>query len=323
MKKIAILTSGGDAPGMNAAIRAVVRTALNNNMETYGIKRGYAGLVEGNLELLTSRMVSGILQQAGTILGSSRCPEFKESDVRQRALNQLREQGIEGLVVIGGNGTQMGSYALSQEGFPVIGIASTIDNDLVGSEITLGVDTAINVALESVDRLKVTAASHRRAIVVEVMGRDCGYIALMTGLASGAEAILIPEDEIPFEEIVTRIKKAYQQGKSNALIVVAEGSRHNVQELVQSLKPFEADLGFHIRFTILGHVQRGGVPTLFDRVMAARMGVRAVELLMQDQANVLVGLENQKIKETPFREIAGKQKKLDLDLLRISTILDQ
>lgn len=323
MKKIAVLTSGGDAPGMNAAIRAVVRTALHHGVETYGVKRGFAGLVDGDFELLSSRSVSGIIQQAGTILGSSRLPEFKESKVQHRAIKNLNEQKIEGVIIIGGNGSQMGSYAMAQDGFPVIGIASTIDNDLIGSEPTIGVDTAINVALESVDRLKVTAASHRRAIVVEVMGRMCGYIALMTGLASGAEAVLIPEKELSFEEVVARIKRAYQQGKTNALIVVAEGSRHNVQELVESLKPYEDDLGFHIRFTILGHVQRGGAPTQCDRVLATRLGVRAVEMILKNETNILLGQENQKIKVTPLRNVVGREKKLDLELLRMATILDE
>ncbi|MCB1214314.1 MAG: 6-phosphofructokinase [Deltaproteobacteria bacterium] len=321
VKKIGLLTSGGDAPGMNAAIRAVVRSALTRGLQVEGIDSGYLGLVEGNFRALDSKAVGGILQKGGTILGSSRFPKFNQSTFQQQALKNLKARHIDALIVIGGNGSQAGADTLSRLGFPVLGLASTIDNDLVGSDITIGADTALNVILESIDRLKVTASSHRRAIVVEVMGRDCGYLALMAGLASGAEAILIPEQEESFEEILSSIKKAYASGKNNALIVVAEGSKHSAQKLREELAPYQADLGFKVRFTILGHVQRGGVPTLFDRVLASRLGAKALELLSEGKHGLLVGLQGKEILATPLAEVQGKQKPLNLELLRLCEIL--
>jgi 6-phosphofructokinase 1 len=227
MNRIAVLTSGGDAPGMNAAIRSVVRVGIEKGWQTLGIRHGYTGLMTDNVMPLGARDVGGIIQQGGTMLGSARCPEFKTASARQQALRVMRKHAIEALVVIGGNGSQAGAYALSQMGFPVIGVASTIDNDLYGVDITIGVDTALNIALEAIDRLKVTASSHERAFLIEVMGHGCGYLALMAGIAGGAEAIVIPEVESDPEAVATELRLAYERGKSHALAVVAEGARYN------------------------------------------------------------------------------------------------
>jgi 6-phosphofructokinase 1 len=223
MQRIALLTSGGDAPGMNAAIRAVTRCALDLGWEVFGVRRGYAGLIEGKFELLTARSVGGIVEQGGTILGSARSPEFRTEEGRGEALDALHKSEIEALVVIGGNGSQSGALALSQMDFPVVGVASTIDNDLPGSDITIGVDAALNIALEAIDRLKITASSHQRAFLVEVIGRNCGYLALMAGIAGGAEVIVIPEVETTPEEVARQMRHAYERGKAHALAVVAEG----------------------------------------------------------------------------------------------------
>jgi 6-phosphofructokinase 1 len=242
MKRIAVLTSGGDAPGMNAAIRAVVRTGIDRGWEVFGVEHGYRGLVGGDFVPLDRRDVGGIIQLGGTMLGSARCPEFMTDDGRRKALRELNRKDIEGLVVIGGNGSQTGAHALSQMGFPVVGVASTIDNDLVGSDITIGVDTALNIALEAIDRLKVTASSHERAFLVEVMGRHSGYLALMAGIAGGAEAICLPEFETSPEAIADVIQLAYERGKPHALIVVAEGAKLNAGSYLIQFGPHPVNL---------------------------------------------------------------------------------
>src|SRR5262245_55162313 len=272
MKRIAVLTSGGDAAGMNAAIRAVVRTGLDRGWEVLGVRHGFAGLTAGIFAPLGARDVGGIIQHGGTALGSARCPEFKTEEARKKALDQLQRRNVSALVVIGGDGSQKGSHALSQMGFPVVGVASTIDNDLYGSEITIGVDTALNIALEAIDRLKVTASSHQRAFLVETMGRDCGYLALMAGVAGGAEAIVIPEIETNAEAIAEEMRAAYERGKDHALVVVAEGSPYNAAMLTHYFAEHEQRIGFGLRATTLGHVQRGGVPSAFDRILATRLG---------------------------------------------------
>src|SRR4029450_12400647 len=265
-RKIAILTSGGDAPGMNAAIRAAARTGIAKGWEMYGVGNGYAGLVDGLIEPLGARDVGGILQRGGTFLGSARLRDFKDEPVRARGLANLRARGIDALIVIGGNGSQSGALALAEMGLEVMGVASTIDNDLAGSEITIGVDTALNIALEAIDRLKVTASSHKRAFLVEGMGRNCGYLALMAGIAGGAESVVIPEAEVEPEIIVRDIQSAYARGKAHALVVVAEGARNSAVKLAQHFEQHKGRLGFDLRVTTLGHVQRGGVPGAFDRL---------------------------------------------------------
>jgi len=321
MQRIGVLTSGGDAPGMNAAIRAVTRTALEAGWEVYGVRHGYAGLVAGDFQPLGARDVGGIMQHGGTVLGSARCPEFKTPEGRAKALGPLANAGIEALVVIGGNGSQTGSHALSSLGFPVVGVASTIDNDLYGSEITIGVDTALNIALEAIDRLKVTASSHHRAFVVEVMGRDCGYLALMTGIAGGAEAIVVPEVEADPEAIVAEVRNAYERGKPHAIVVVAEGARYNAAGLSAYFRDHHEECGFAIRATILGHVQRGGAPTFADRLLATRLGAAATERLARGEHGILVGVSGGGIITTPLAEVVAKKKPLDSRLLKLAGIL--
>jgi 6-phosphofructokinase 1 len=321
MKRIAVLTSGGDAPGMNAAIRAVVRTGLERGLEVFGVEHGYAGLIVGNFISLGARDVGGIMQRGGTMLGSARCPEFQTEDGRVKALRELNQKGIDGLVVIGGNGSQTGANSLAATGYPVVGVASTIDNDLYGSDITIGVDTALNIALETIDRLKVTASSHQRAMLVEVMGRGCGYLALMAGIAGGAEAVLIPECETNPEEVAREIWRAYERGKPHAIIVVAEGARPNAQGLAQYVKEQRAGLGFELRVTIIGYVQRGGTPTYFDRMLASRLGAAAVEQLAAGNHGVLVGIQKSEVVATPLADVVAGKKSLDPRLLELARVL--
>ena len=320
-KRIAVLTSGGDAPGMNAAVRAVARTGLARGWQVFGVRRGYAGLAAGDLVELDARAVGGIVQQGGTILGSERYPQFKSEDVQRQALGELASRDVEALVVVGGDGSQRGAAALSALGLAVVGVASTIDNDLYGSEITLGVDTALNVALEAIDRLKVTASSHRRGFLVEVMGRNCGYLALMAGIAGGAEAVLVPEVDHDPEALAREIHAAYARGKRHALVVVAEGCRLNAQRLMAYFDAHRERLGFELRATILGHVQRGGSPTAFDRLLATRFGAAAVDCLAEERHGVLVGQMRGEIATTPFAEVTGRRKPLDPALLELARVL--
>ncbi len=323
MKKVAVLTSGGDAPGMNAAIRAVVRCGIAEGWDMYGIKLGYAGLLNSNIIPMGRRDVAGILQHGGTVLGSARCLDFKTDAGQRDAIRVLNQNGIDALCVIGGNGSQAGAYALHRLGFPVVGIASTIDNDLYGSDITIGVDTAMNIALEAVDRLKVTASSHQRAFLIEVMGRDCGYLALMTGIAGGAEAIVIPEVETDPEELAQKLIKSYEKGKAHALVVVAEGAKYNAEALIKYFTDHHERLGFDLRVTILGHTQRGGTPSAFDRILATRLGAGAIQALANGKKGILSGWVNSKVVHTPLEEVVNGKKPLDMELLRLSGILDQ
>ena len=257
------------------------------------------------------------------MLGTGRCQEFKTDDGRAQALHNLQQKEIEALIVIGGDGSQHGSCLLSQAGFPVVGIASTIDNDLYGSEITIGVDTALNIALESIDRLKVTASSHRRAFLVEVMGRDCGYLALMAGLTGGAEVVVIPEVEVQPEQVAKELRAAYERGKAHAIAVVAEGARYNARALSAYFQEHQERLGFELRVTTLGHVQRGGVPGAFDRLLATRFGVAAVRRLETNECGVLMGLLNGKVSSTPLAEVVSNRKILDKQLMEVAQILAQ
>jgi 6-phosphofructokinase 1 len=321
MERIGVLTSGGDAPGMNAAIRAVVRTGIAKGWEVFGVRQGYAGLIGGNITSLKARDVSGIIQQGGTMLGSARCEEFKTEEGRLKALRALNQRDIEALVVIGGNGSQSGAHALSQMGFPVIGVASTIDNDLPGSEMSIGVDTALNIALEAIDRLKVTASSHQRAFLVEVMGRDCGYLALMSAIAGGAEAVCIPEVETDPEALAEELRDSYERGKSHAIIVVAEGARYNADALMYYFAKHRERLGFELRATTLGHVQRGGNPGAFDRLLATRLGAAATDHLSRGEHGLLMGLNEGEITGTALKEVVGKKKQLDMRLWELAEVL--
>lgn len=321
MKSIAILTSGGDAPGMNAAIRAVTRSALDLGLEVHGVRQGLQGLVDDTIEPLRARDVGGIIQRGGTFLGSARCKEFREPAGRSKALRNLSRRGIEGAVIIGGNGSQTASYALSQLGFPVVGIASTIDNDLIGSDVTIGADTAINVTLEAIDHLRTTGSSHNRAFLVETMGRDCGYIALMAGLAGGAEVISTPENEVSASEIADRLRAAYERGKTHAIVVVAEGVKQGTKEILSYFDNDHRMGGFELRATTLGHVVRGAPPSAFDRLLATRLGVGAVHALQDSEYGVLIGYCKNELTRTPLADIAGRTKPLQTDLLELARIL--
>jgi 6-phosphofructokinase 1 len=306
---------------MNAAVRAVVRTGLDNGWQPYGVRGGYSGLIAGDLLPLGPRDVGGIIQLGGTMLRSGRCQEFKTETGRNQALRNLQRNEIEALVVIGGDGSQTGANLIAQTGFPVVGIASTIDNDLCGSEITLGVDTALNVALESIDRLKVTASSHGRAFLVEVMGRNCGYLALMAGITGGAEVTVIPEVETNPEEVARELRAAYERGKAHAIAVVAEGARYNAQALSAYFRDHQERLGFELRVTTLGHVQRGGAPGAFDRLLGTRFGIAAIDSLKKKKYGVLVGLLNGEVRTIPLREVVSNTKPLDLKLFDVARIL--
>ena len=321
MKRVSVLTSGGDAPGMNAALRAVIRAGIDRGWQMSGVRYGYTGLISGNFMPLGLRDVGGIIQQGGTILGSSRCEEFKTKAGRKKALIALEQQGIHGLIIIGGDGSQTGAYHLSETGFPVVGIASTIDNDLYGSEISIGVDTALNVALEAIDRLKVTASSHGRAFLIEVMGRNSGYLALVAGITGGAEVIVIPEVEISPDQIACEFRQGYERGKRHAIAVVAEGAHYNGERLLNYFRTHEERLGFELRLTKLGHVQRGGAPGAFDRLLATRFGVAAVEELSAGRYGVMVGLIKDEVCATPFSEVISNKKQLDLGLLDTARML--
>lgn len=321
MNRLAVLTSGGDAPGMNAAIRAVTRSGLAHGFEVYGVRHGYTGLIAGEFVHFGAREVGGILALGGTMLGSTRCAELRTPAGQDKALAALARQGIDALVVIGGNGSQCGAHALSRKGLAVVGVASTIDNDLCGTDITIGATTAIDVALESVDRLRVTAASHRRGFLVEVMGRDCGYLAAMVGIAGGAEYICVPEQPHEPEDVAAEIHAAYQRGKSHALVVVAEGAPHDADELAQYFKTHASRLGFDMRVCKLGHVQRGGAPGVSDRMLATRLGAAAVEHLQRGEHGVLVGLVGGALRATPLAEVADRTKPLDPSLLALAQVL--
>jgi 6-phosphofructokinase 1 len=323
MKRVAVLTSGGDAPGMNAAIRAAVRSGVALGIEMYGIRHGYTGLIAGDFLPLGARDVGGIIELGGTMLGTSRCPAFLTEAGQETAVRQLMQRDIAGVVVIGGNGSQAGAYALSRRGLPVVGIASTIDNDLAGSDITLGATTALGVALEAIDRLRVTASAHGRVFLIELMGRTCGYLALMAGIAGGAEAIMIPESEESPEQVAAAIQDAYQRGKSHAIVVVAEGARYDADGLARHFTEHAERLRFELRVTKLGHVQRGGAPCAFDRLSASLLGAVAVERLERNEHGVLLGLVGGKLTATALGEATHADKPLDPQWLRLARMLAQ
>ncbi|EKD89067.1 MAG: hypothetical protein ACD_34C00214G0001 [uncultured bacterium] len=322
MKKIAVLTSGGDAPGMNAAIRAVVRTGVAKGWDVFGVKGGYEGLINGRFIPLGTRDVGGMMQRGGTMLGSARSEEFKTEKGQQHAIRSLNEAQIEGLVVIGGNGSQTGSLMLHRHGFPVVGVASTIDNDLYGCDVTIGVDTALNIALEAIDRLKTTASSHQRAFLIEVMGRKCGYLALMAAIAGGAESVVLPEIDVDPEHIAEVLTSAYEKGKEHAIIVVAEGAKYNANALDAYFTEHRDRLGFDLRVTILGHTQRGGTPSAYDRILASRLGAAAVDQMSKGNFGVLVGEIKDEIVTTPLEEVVNHPKELDRSLIDLAKILD-
>jgi 6-phosphofructokinase 1 len=319
--RVAVLTTGGDAPGINAAIRAAIRTGIDKGWDMFGVRHGYSGLLRSDFVPLGLRDVGGVIGQGGTMLGSIRFPEFKSDDLQRQAIRIFREKSIGAAVIIGGDGSQAGACALAQKGFPVVGVASTIDNDLYGSEITIGVDTALNVALEAIDRIKVTASSHERAFLVEVMGRHCGYLALTAGIAGGAEAVVLPEVETDPEALARTLRAAYDRGKHHAIVVVAEGARYNAERLTLYFREHRARLGFELRDVKLGHVQRGGTPGAFDRLLGTRLAAAATEHIARNHFGVLIGLLRGEVSATSLSEIAGRHKPLDPCLLELAGVL--
>src|SRR5881396_4105402 len=306
---------------MNAAVRAVTRAALARGAEVFGVRNGYAGLLADAMKPLQARDVGGIVQHGGTVLGSARCPEFAEPSGRSAALRSLAARGIDGLVVIGGNGSQTGSATLAREGFAVVGVPSTIDNDVYGTDVSIGADTAVNITLEAIDRLRTTASSHQRAFAVETMGSNCGYIALMAGIAGGAEVIALPESELKPAEVAERLRAAYQRGKTHALAVIAEGAKCGVHELMEYYGAHRKSIGFDLRVTRLGHVVRGGIPSAADRVLATRLGAAAIETLANGKHGVLVGIMKGDTVVTPLAEIDGKMRPADASLLELARVM--
>ena len=320
MDRIAVLTSGGDAPGMNACIRAVVRTALNNKMDIYGVERGYAGLIKGEIKRLESRSVSNMIHKGGTFLNTARCPEFKDIEVQRQAVEALAAYGIEGLVVIGGDGTLRGAKDLSENfGVKVMGIPGTIDNDLAYTDYTVGFDTAVNTVLWAINNLRDTLHSHDRVGLLEVMGRNCGDIALYAGVAGGAEYILVPEIPYDLDKIASSIKKSYLRGKTSNMIILAEGAgnRDEIAEYVGKKS------GISVKVNNFGYIQRGGSPDMADRVLAARFGYKAVELLRDDNDSCAIGIKDNKVITVPFDQVSKAEKKFDKRLYEIAHVLNQ
>lgn len=316
------MTSGGDSPGMNAAIRSVVRACAYYNIQSFGIYRGYEGMIEGDFIELNARSVKGIVNKGGTILKSARSKEFRTYEGRKKAHEQLTKAGIDSLVVIGGDGSFTGAMIFSDEfNFPVIGIPGTIDNDIFGTTHTLGFDTACNTVVEVIDKIRDTASSHNRLFFVEVMGRDAGHIALNVGVGAGAEEILIPEEDLGLDRLLESLRRSKKSGKSSSIVIVAEGDK--IGKSVFELKDYveEHMTEYEVRVSVLGHMQRGGSPSCFDRVLASRMGVKAVETLMEGKNKFMVGLIKDQMTLTPLEKAIKGQSKIDLELLRVSDIL--
>ena len=322
VKKIAVLTSGGDAPGMNAAVRAVVRASVYNNIECYGVYKGFEGLITDDLVKLNARGVNNIVNKGGTILKSARCLEFRTKEGRVKAKKTLDKHGIGSLVVIGGNGSLTGGLLLEEEhGINVIGIPGTIDNDLVGTRCSLGYDTALNTAVNAIDKIRDTASSHNRLFFIEVMGKGSGHIALNAGIGAGAEEVLIPEQSMGLDRLLDSLKKSEKSGKSSSIIVVSEGDK--IGDNVFSFSSYiEKNLPhYEIRVSILGHIQRGGTPSCFDRVLASRMGVYAVDCLLQQKSKIMVGIIDDKMTATPINDAIKGGQSLDKDLVRVCDII--
>ena len=322
VKKIAVLTSGGDSPGMNTALRAVVRTCAYKNIDCVGVSRGYQGLINDDIKTLKTRSVRGIINRGGTMLYSARSDEFRTKEGREKAFSNIKKHGIDGLVVIGGDGSFTGGLIFQKEfGIPVIGIPGTIDNDLYGTSHTLGYDTALNTVMDAIDKIRDTAISHDRLFFVEVMGRDAGHIALNTGVGAGAEEILIPEEDLGLDRLVESLKRSKATGKSSSIVIVAEGDKtgKNVFELKDYVD--ENLEGYDARVSVLGHLQRGGSPSCFDRVLASRMGVKAVDFLLENKTNLMVGLKDGIIQLTPLEKAIKGKTSINKELLRVSDIM--
>ena len=323
MKTIGVLTSGGDSPGMNTALRSIVRTCAHYKIKCVGIVRGYSGLIEDNTKVLNTRSVRGIINKGGTFLYSARCDEFRQASGRKKAYKTLRNNNIDGLIVIGGDGSFTGALKLKDEfNFPVIGIPGTIDNDIFGTSHTLGYDTALNTVMDAIDKIRDSAISHDRLFFVEVMGKDAGYIALRSGSAIGAQEILIPEVNTKIKDLVDSLKNSKKSGKTSSIIVVAEGYKpgKNVYQIADEIQ--EKLPNYQVRVSVLGHIQRGGRPSCFDRVLGTKMGVKAVELLKNAKTGIMVGTQHGKIVTVPLKKAISEKTKIDKDLLRISKIMN-
>ncbi|TCO68771.1 6-phosphofructokinase [Marinisporobacter balticus] len=318
MKKIGVLTSGGDSPGMNAAIRAVVRATIYNGLDVVGIKRGYEGIINGDIKDLNLSSVADIIHRGGTMLKTARSEAFKTKSGFEKALNVIKIFGIEGIVVIGGDGSFRGAEKLSQVGIPTIGIPGTIDNDLAYTDYTIGFDTATNTVLHAVSNIRDTSTSHGRANIIEVMGRHCGDIALYAGLAGGAESIIVPEEKYSIDDVCKRLIQGKNRGKLHSIILLAEGAADNSYEIA---KEIEEKTGIDVRLTILGHIQRGGSPTAFDRILASRMGAKAVELLMQGEKSRVVGIKGNEICDFDISKALSLKKEMNKDLYELAKIL--
>ena len=321
MKKIAVLTSGGDAPGMNAAIRAVVRACAYNQLECVGVFRGLQGLIEGDFKEMGPRSVKNIINRGGTILKSARSKEFRTPEGRAKAYDQLQKAGVDALVVIGGDGTFTGaSVFMSEYDIPIVGLPGTIDNDSNGTDYTIGYDTALNTVVEAIDKIRDTANSHNRLFLIEVMGRDAGDIALNAGIGAGAEEILIPEQNLGRERLINSLKRSKKSGKSSSIVVVAEGdqSGKNIFELADYVRENLDD--YEVKVTVLGHIQRGGSPSCYDRVLASRLGVGAIDALLAGARGVMIGVANNKVVTVPFEEAIKGDNEIDLDLIRVADI---
>jgi 6-phosphofructokinase 1 len=314
MKRIGVLTSGGDSPGMNAAIRAVVRKAIFHGVEVYGISYGYAGLIAGDIKKMELGSVGDIIHRGGTILYTARCEEFKTLEGQQKGIEQLKKFGIEGLVVIGGDGSYRGAQKLTEHGFPTIGVPGTIDNDIPGTDFTIGFDTALNTVIDAIDKIRDTATSHERTYVIEVMGRHAGDLALWSGLADGAETIVVPEADYDMSEIISRLKRGQERGKKHSIIIVAEGAGSGF-EFGDRIKQ---EMNLETRVTVLGHIQRGGSPTGSDRVLASRLGAKAVDLLLEGKAGVTVGIENNELVYHDIDKALSRNHTIDMDMYKLS-----
>jgi 6-phosphofructokinase 1 len=322
IKKIGVMTSGGDAPGMNAAIRSVVRTCTHYRIDCVGIYRGYQGMIEGDFIELNARSVSGIINKGGTVLKSARSDEFRTKEGRKKAYEQLRKAEIDAVVLVGGDGTFTGGMVFNKEfGFPVVGIPGTIDNDIFGTSFTVGYDTALNTVVEVVDKIRDTASSHNRLFFVEVMGRDAGFIALNAGIGAGAEEILIPEEDMGLDRMLQSLQRSKRSGKSSSIVIVAEGDKtgKNVFELAEYVENNLPE--YEVRVSVLGHMQRGGSPSCFDRVLASRMGVKAVELLLDQKTNLMVSINNNRIETTDLEKAVKGHHKINKELIRVSDIM--
>jgi len=322
IKKIAVLTSGGDSPGMNAAIRSVIRTCAYHNIKSVGVYRGFQGLIEGDFKEMGPRSVNNIINKGGTILKSARSKEFMTVEGRKKAYDHIIKSSIDALVVIGGDGSFTGALVFNKEfNFPVMGIPGTIDNDIFGTSHTLGFDTALNTVVEAIDKIRDTASSHNRLFFVEVMGRDAGHIVLNAGIGAGAEEILIPEEDLGLERLIESLKKSKKSGKSSSIVVIAEGDKigKNVFELKDYVEENMPE--YDVRVSVLGHMQRGGAPSCFDRVLASRLGVKAVESLLEGKSNFMVGLLNDKVNLTPLEQAIKDHSGIDKELLRVSEIM--